>query len=173
MKGLWEAFWIDAQVPSGGSTSRCSLTEDDHGDRLRASGRALRNGHEDPTCCRDLFKHIRGEIIDQHAPGSAPGRRARGAGEFGDRNGDPILSTGVAEETTMAGGLTHAARWTIFSIEATIAGSHWSVFQRLELPPLDLETIPPREEILNAQKAAAEDAKGGKSKGGKSKEVAQ
>lgn len=73
----------------------------------------------------------------------------------------------------MAGGLTHAARWTIFSIEATIAGSHWSVFQRLELPPLDLETIPPREEILNAQKAAAEDAKGGKSKGGKSKEVAQ
>lgn len=45
------------------------------------------------------------------------------------------------------------------SVEATMAGSHWSVSQRLEIPPLDLQTIAPREELLSAQRAAAEDAK--------------
>ena len=67
------------------------------------------------------------------------------------------------------------------SVETTIAGSHWSVSQRLELPPLDMQTIAPREEIISAQKAAAVDARSrflasqpdgrGKAKGsGKSKE---
>ena len=67
------------------------------------------------------------------------------------------------------------------SVEATIAGSHWSVSQRLEIPPLDAQLIAPREEIITAQKAAAIDARSkflasqpdgrGKSKGGgKSKE---
>ena len=67
------------------------------------------------------------------------------------------------------------------SVETTIAGSHWSVSQRLELPPLDMQTIAPREEIISAQKAAAIDARSrflaaqpdgrGKTKGpGKSKE---
>ncbi|CAK9102556.1 D-xylose-proton symporter-like 2 [Durusdinium trenchii] len=45
------------------------------------------------------------------------------------------------------------------SIESTMAGSHWSVSQRLELPPLDLQTLAPREELMSAQRAAAEDAK--------------
>ena len=69
----------------------------------------------------------------------------------------------------------------IKSVEATIAGSHWSVSQRLEIPPLDAQLIAPREEIITAQKAAAIDARSkflasqpdgrGKSKGGgKSKE---
>lgn len=67
------------------------------------------------------------------------------------------------------------------SVEATIAGSHSSVSQRLEIPPLDRQLIAPREEIMSAQKAAAIDARSkylasqpdgrGKSKGtGKSKE---
>ena len=45
------------------------------------------------------------------------------------------------------------------SVEATMSGSHWSVSQRLEIPPMDLQTIAPREELMSAQKAAAEDAK--------------
>ena len=70
----------------------------------------------------------------------------------------------------------------IKSVEATVAGSHWSVSQRLEIPPLDAQLIAPREEIMTAQKAAAVDARSkflasqpdgrGKSKGGgKSKEA--